>query len=104
MGKRRKTRQEKIIAQLRRKLEVTKKAKWEVGGEKSFDSELRTAELLEPEVRNEKAEAKTSYFPPPNQASNISLPTSYIKKDLIKTAALAALAISLEVVLFFLLG
>lgn len=93
MAKKRKTRQEKIIADLRRKLEATKRAKWEVGSEK-----------LEPEVRNKKEETKTSHLLSQNQASSLTFPTSYIKKDLTKTFVLAILAISLELVLYFFIG
>lgn len=110
-----KTRQKKIIADLRRQLTANREMKLEVGGEKSFDSEpstgrelrpnrLRTAELLNNEMRSGKKEIEKSHIPLPNPSSHLSLPSStvYIKKDLTKTVILTILAISLELVLYFL--
>lgn len=104
MSKKRKTRQEKIIADLRRQL---------VAG-KTKDFEVRNMKL---ETGNRSERLKTSenisHFPSPNLSSYLpaspaggSFPTStaYIKKDLTKTFALAILAISLEFVLYFILG
>ncbi len=97
MGKRRKTRQEKIITQLRRRLEITPQAKRETGNEKPFDIKLETVKLPDNEVQKPPSSSPAVHLSP--------LPSvALIKKDLTKTVALAALAISLEIVLFFLLG
>jgi len=111
MSKKRKTRQEKIIADLRQQL---------VAG-KTKDFEVRNVKL-ETGNRSERLETSEniSHFPSPNLSSHLpdslaslrsgpaggSFPTStaYIKKDLTKTLALAILAISLEFVLYFILG
>lgn len=98
MAKKRKTRQEKIIADLRRKLEATRSRsvgeKWDVG------REVR--------VSREETLTSPSQLPITRLTSHISSPpsisTSFIKKDLTKTFVLAILAISLELVLYFFLG
>ncbi|MFZ5365957.1 MAG: hypothetical protein ACOZBZ_01560 [Patescibacteria group bacterium] len=92
----RKTRQEKIIADLRRRLEATRNRsegeKWDVGREVRVSRE---------ELKNSPPQfpisQPTSHFP-----SSPSISTSYIKKDLTKTFLLTILAISLELVLYFL--
>lgn len=89
-----KTKKEKIIADLRRQLETTKQSKWEIRNEK-----------LDNEVRAEKKENQKSNFPFPSPTSQIQFPTSimFIKKDLTKTLLLSILAISFELVLYFVL-
>lgn len=89
-----KTKQEKIIADLRRQLEISRQPKWEMRNEK-----------LDKEVRIEKEEIKKSSFSLPSPTSSLSSLTSItlIKKDLTKTLLLSILAISFELVLYFLL-
>lgn len=89
-----KTRKEKIIAQLRRKLETTKvkDQKWEMEDEK-----------LDDEMRGMKKEISLQDIPLPNQASQVpSLTSGYMMKDLRKTFFLAGLAISLEFIVYWL--
>lgn len=96
MAKKRKTRQEKIIAELRRKLEATRATgeKWVVGSESSRGSE-----------HEEKMERLIPItHPQPITQNSSQYLTPYIKKDLTKTFVLAILAISLELVLYFFLG
>ena len=101
-----KTKQEKIIAELRRKLETTqsKEKMWEMGNKHSFS----VNEKLDDEVRkndNLKLEQKFTLprIPHQYQTSNIPLPTSnlYIFKDLRKTFTLASLAIGFEIIAYF---
>jgi len=90
----RKTRQEKIIADLRRKLEMTRKGKeWVMSSESNREGEH---------------EKKTERFipithPRPITQNSPQISTSYLKSDLTKTFILTILAISLEIVLYFLL-
>jgi len=94
----RKTKQEKIIAELRRRLEVTKREKGEARNE-----------ILENEVRSEERETEKSNLSFPSPASSFTPPTSYceatssayIKKDLTRTGILTMLAISLELVVYW---
>ena len=86
----RKTKQEKIIAELRRRLEVTKREKGEV-----------RSEIIDNDVRSEERETKESHIPFQHPASSFTLPTSLIKKDLTKTGILTMLAISLELVVYW---
>lgn len=84
MAKKRKTRQEKIIAELRRKLAAKEKTR-------------------------DKSEVVTTTPTPTTQPVTQSpipslIPASLIKKDLTKTFVLAILAISLELVLYFFIG
>lgn len=90
MSKKRKTKKEKVIAELRRKLQATK--------EKT--SPLPPRATGSPRVEAGIASGDARQYP----ASNISCPTAYLKRDLTKTFVLAILAISLEIVLYFLLG
>jgi hypothetical protein len=80
-----KTKQEKIIADLRRRLQVQ---------ERQF-SPLKTE--LTPKVRLE-PEEKIKERPIVN---TFAIPTDLIKKDLMKTLILSGVAISLEFVLYF---
>lgn len=82
-----KTKKEKIIAELRRKLEATRVR--------------REGEKWVHEVRGEK-ESTTSPTSIPTSHIPPALPTSYIIKDLQKTFLLAGLAISLELVVYWL--
>lgn len=95
MAKKRKTRQEKIIADLRRKLEMTRRGKeWVMSSESSRESE--------PEEKMERLIPVT--HPRPMTQNSPPISTTYIKKDLTKTFVLAILAISLELVLYFFIG
>ncbi len=90
----RKTRQEKIIADLRRKLETAriKDENQSIGNEADLENGERETEKSS--IRNHSQ----------NMTKNLSLTsTAYIKKDLTKTFILTILAISLEIVLYFLL-
>lgn len=90
-----KTKKEKIIARLRRKLEtVQREPKLEVE-----DGKWKT------ETGSKKIEISLQNISLPNPTSHISPPTSsllYIVKDLRKTFFLAGLAISLEIMLYWL--
>jgi len=89
MSKKHKTRQAKIISDLRRKLETAS-----------------------PSVQSEnQATISTSFSYSPKSVPEVlpaqklsTLPTVHIKKDLIKTLILSTLAISFELVLYFLIG
>ncbi len=93
----RKTRKEKIIAELRRKLKVTQDL--EKGEEKIENKE--TKESLKIPTITSKARIG-SEDQKQNSLLAISPYTPYIKKDLTKTLILAILAISLELILYFL--
>lgn len=81
-----KTRQEKIIADLRRKLAQT-----------------RTVEYIIPKSKPETPAIKQpTVTPNPSPLPSFSL--GLVKKDLTKTLLLTIIAISLEVVLYFYLG
>jgi hypothetical protein len=93
-----KTKQEKIIADLRRKLDGAPVQKLEVGSLKMDHEDGKWTsgnQRLEyrPLVSNVKLQ---------NPTSTIQLPTSaiYIKKDLLKTLILSMLAVSFELVLY----
>ena len=80
----RKTKQEKIIAELRRKLQAQQERPASVA------SQIR--EKPKPEFR-----AKDPIRP---SVDTFSVPTDLIKKDLLRTAILTIVAISLEVVVY----
>lgn len=105
MARKRKTRQEKIIAELRRQLATGKTKDFEMSPAKR-DLALPENEKLDIEVRSEKKETEKSNLPFPSPASHLPSFTSIslIKKDLTKTFVLTILAISLELVLYFWLG
>lgn len=85
-----KTKKEKIIAELRRRLEITKAVgqKWEIGNEK-LDNEVRSEIPINQNI------------PPQFPASHVSLPSSYVVHDLRKTFILTGLAISFEIVVYW---
>jgi len=93
----RKTRKEKIIAELRRKLKVTQDL--EKREEKIENKE--TKESLKIPTITSKARID-SEDQKQNSLLAISPYTPYIKKDLTKTLILAILAIGLELILYFL--
>lgn len=88
-----KTKQEKIIADLRRQLEATKTVTNSISEQINYPLPKRTATL--PSFSSPQ-DTKTIAF------SQDSL--GLIKKDLTKTLLLSILAISFELVLYFLLG
>jgi len=90
----RKTKKEKIIAELRRKLEHV-----EVKNEK-LDDEVRNLDILK--TGNISTTLVNQNIPPQHLTSHLTLPTSYIIKDLRKTFILAGLAISLELIVYWL--
>ena len=77
-----KTKQEKIIADLRRKLQA--------------QEEKLTAPKLSPKTKP-KQEVRTESRP---MTDTFAIPTDLIKKDLIKTTILTIVAISLELVVY----
>lgn len=84
MPKRRKTRQEKIILQLKRKL-----------ASKTESKPSQEAKLVEPQLKpKEKSSQKKTVN------SVFSYDTSLIKKDLFKTLILALIVFGLELVLY----
>jgi len=87
MSKKRKTRQEKIIADLRKKLEATKTRNRSNKGVINSESVISTLPTTRPTTQD-----------------SIQYPTSYIKKNLTKTITLAILVISLELVIYFFTG
>jgi hypothetical protein len=89
-----KTKKEKIIAELRRKLD-----RIEVRSGK-IDLEVRNLDKLEDKSTPLISKNQDVQFQVPT--SNLQLPTSYIINDLQKTFFLAGLAISLELVIYWL--
>jgi len=69
---------------------VTQRKKWEMRSEKINNG-----------VRSEKVESQKSNLSFLSPASSFTLPTSLIKKDLTKTGILTMLAISLELVVYW---
>lgn len=98
MGKKRKTRQEKRITDLRKKLVAVQS---ESSQKEPTPSEKKSVPANTISLSNysinqtQKNQPRLSFSSP--------IPLSYIKKDLTKTFVLAILAISLEIVLYFLL-
>lgn len=88
MAKKRKTRQEKVILQLKRK----------VAQGTSFKPS-QEAKISEPAI-----EVKTKPDPKKTDAAILSYDLSLVKKDLLKTLVLSAIILSLEVVLYLKLG
>lgn len=90
MAKKRKTRQEKKIAELRRKLSVQKRATSEVSRPKSAYQDLSKKTKLPPQTPSLRKDL-------PFQ----TLDKKTVKDDLLKALILSALAISLELVVYF---
>lgn len=83
----RKTKKQKIIAELRRK-----------------SSSIRvTLPVIHNETKLPEKESATTTHSPPQNDSLYIYPIQLIKKDLTKTLLLSILAISLEIALFFIL-
>jgi len=93
MAKKRKTRKEKIIVQLKRELEK----------QKLKTAPLGTKTKVSQEVVSQKSQAEISKPKGLKKADNsaFSYDPRLVKKDLTKTLTLALVAISLEVVLYF---
>jgi len=92
MAKKRKTRQEKKIAELRRKLSAQKKATDKASQPKNTYQDLSKKTKLPPQT--------------PSLKKNLPFQTldkKAVKGDLLKTLILSALAISLELVVYFIL-
>lgn len=96
MGKKRKTRQQKVIAQLRR--ELAKKEGKTVS--ESTQAQTRQGAKI--------FEAKTPTFEPEKEKKlelpPLSIDNHCLKKDLLKTLALTVAVLSLELVLYLKLG
>lgn len=93
MAKKRKTRREKIIIQLRRELERQKRRTAVSSTKtKARQEAISKQPQAEPEQAKPAKKADTSIF---------LYDSRLVKKDLIKTLILALVAISLEVVLYF---
>lgn len=91
-----KTKQEKIIAELRRKLETTSvhlEQKFEVRNEK-LENEMGSVISGNQENQKVSLQDQTSHITPLTS-------TLYIKKDLLKTLVLSLLAISFELVIYW---
>ena len=93
MAKKRKTRREKVITQLRRELERQRR--------KAAVSSTKIKARQEAISKQPPAEPKEPKRPKKADISIFSYDPSLIKKDLAKTLILALVAISLEVVLYF---
>ena len=89
MATKRKTRNDKIISDLRRQLATTR------------ETTVQTQEIV-PTTKSYSVPVSTLPEKPTVLPSQI--PLALVKKDLTKTLALTLLAISLELVLYFLLG
>lgn len=91
MAKKRKTREEKIIAGLKRELkEVKRKLK-----------KIKKKEEILPEEKQVKKSKTTNLYPPFLAARQVT-PDPYLKKDLTKTLILSILAIGIELVVYWL--
>ncbi|MDO8551253.1 MAG: hypothetical protein Q7S03_01040 [bacterium] len=97
MSKKRKTRQEKKISDLRRQLETTKTNDYTLPPQETSEAKIQPRTYQLPVIQSS-APQKTTQSQP-----NI-FPVAYIKRDLSKTLILALLAFSLELVLYFVLG
>lgn len=104
MSKHKKTRQEKIIADLRRKLSFVQQPVVEaaVGTRKDVEVVKRTNSLAQTVSYTPSIDvAKSSWFPSREMVSSInSFDYSYVYRDLRKTLALTVLAIGFELVLY----
>lgn len=93
MAKKRKTKREKIITQLRRELERQRR--------KTAVSSIKTKARQEAISKQPQAEPKEPQKLKKSDISIFSYDPKLVKKDLTKTLILALVAISLEVVLYF---
>jgi len=93
MAKKRKTRREKIITQLRRELERQK--------QKTAVSSRKPKARQEAISKQPQVEPKQPEKPKKDDISIFSYDPKLIRKDLAKTLILALFAVSLEVVLYF---
>jgi len=96
MGKKRKTRQEKIILQLKRQL----------GQRKPYSSKSETVLETEPKTSQEaistqpQIKAKRNLDEKISDVSVLSYDLKLVKRDLFKTLILTAAVVSLEIVLY----
>ncbi|MDP3987963.1 MAG: hypothetical protein Q8P80_02360 [Candidatus Levybacteria bacterium] len=91
MSKHKKTRQQKIIAQLRRKINLEKQ-----GTESLLSVNQLTAQLSQPQ------KTKFSYLPTNLQKTAPAQTYAYLSHDLLKTALLTSSIAVAEILLFFL--
>lgn len=88
MSRKRKTRQQKIILQLKRQVTLSTKIK-----------SSQEAKILEPKI-----EAELKPEPKKADIATFSYSPSLVKKDIFKTLILTAIIVSLEIVLYLKLG
>lgn len=91
MAKKRKTREEKIIASLRRELEKSKREL----------KKIKKKEEILPEKKQVKKSKTTNLYPPCLAGRQVT-PNLYLKRDLTKTLTLSILAIGIELVVYWL--
>lgn len=95
-----KTKKEKIIAELRRKLE-TVEVKHENMEHRTWNIEHKDKNLDKIDSGGDFSLPTINNTQPKNQASSVQFPTSYIFHDLRKTFFLAGLAISFEFIVYW---